>query len=404
MDQQELMKKLSIKTPSKMVMLILDGLGGLPHEKTGRTELEEAATPNLDKLVKESVCGLSNPIGVGITPGSGPAHLSLFGYDPLKYDIGRGVLSALGIDFPMTDKDVAARINFCAVDEKGIITDRRAGRISTEKCTELSKLLEENIKIEGVEIFFKPEKEHRAALILRGEELSDVITDTDPQAAGVKPPQCEAGDDTPESKRTAQIVNQFIEKASELLKEHHPANMLLTRGFAKIPDISTMQEIFKLNCAAIATYPMYRGLAKLVGMNVLEAPPTNKAEFELLKKVYKDYDFFFVHIKHTDSRGEDGNYEAKVKVIEEIDTYIPELMALDPDVVVVTGDHSTPSQLAAHSWHPVPFLLYSKYHRPDHAEHFGERECARGVLGSFPALDTMPLMMANALKLNKYGA
>ncbi len=221
---------------------------------------------------------------------------------------------------------------------------------------------------------------------------------------GVEAPICRATDGSPEAKRTADLVNDFVKKAGELLKEHHPANMILTRGFAKIPHIDTMEEIYKLNCAAIATYPMYRGLAKLVGMNVLEAPPTNKAEFELLEKVFGDYDFFFVHIKHTDSRGEDGKYDAKVKVIEEVDQYIPRLRALNPDVIVVSGDHSTPSQLSGHSWHPVPFLLYSKYHRPDHVERFGERECYSGLLGTFPAMDTMPLMMANALKLKKYGA
>lgn len=398
------MKKLSMKNEKKMVLLVLDGLGGLPDDKTGRTELEEAACPNLDSLAKESVCGLSVPIATGITPGSGPAHLSLFGYDPLAHDIGRGVLSALGIDFPMGRKDVAARINFCTIDDDGVVTDRRAGRISTGKNQELAKLIEEKIKLEGVEIFFRTEKEHRAALVFRGEHLSDKITDTDPQVTGEKVPLCRATDGSPEAKRTADLVNEFVEKVKVLLKEHHPANMVLTRGFAKIPHIDTMEELYRLNCAAIATYPMYRGLAKLVGMHVLEAPPTNEAEFELLEKVFNDYDFFFVHIKHTDSRGEDGDYEAKVKVLEEVDRYIPRLRALNPDVIVVTGDHSTPAKLAGHSWHPVPFLLYSKYHRPDHVEHFGERECYGGLLGTFPALDTMPLMMANALKLKKFGA
>jgi len=405
MNRLELLKKLSQKNEKKMVMLILDGLGGLPDANTKRTELEEAACPNLDALAKESVCGLSVPIAPGITPGSGPAHLSLFGYDPLAYDIGRGVLSALGIDFPMSRKDVAARINFCTVADDGeTVLDRRAGRIATEKNRELSKLIEENIKLPGVEIFFRTEKEHRAALVFRGDHLSDKITDTDPQVNNEKILECHAINGSPEAKHTAKLVNEFVTMIRDLLKSHHPANMILTRGFAKLPGIETMEEVYKLNCAAIATYPMYRGLAKLVGMDVLPAPKTNEAEFELLEKVFPDYDFFFVHIKHTDSRGEDGNYAEKVKVIEEVDKLLPRLTALDPDVIVVTGDHSTPSQLAAHSWHPVPFMLYSKYHRPDHVEQFGERECYRGLLGTFPALDTMSLMMANALKLKKYGA
>lgn len=400
----EIMKKLSTKNDKKMVMLILDGLGGLPDEKTGKTELEAANCPNLDDLAKKSICGLSIPLATGITPGSGPAHLSLFGYDPFAYDIGRGVLSALGIDFPMTRKDVAARINFCTIDDNGIITDRRAGRISTEKNMEIAKKLEERIKLPDVEIFFKTEKEHRAALVIRGNNLSDKITDTDPQVTGEKPMECHATDGSPEAKRTAELVTMFIEQAKEILKDEHPANMILTRGFAKYPDIETMEEIYKLNCAAIAVYPMYRGLAKLVGMNMLPAPKDEAGEFELLEKVFNDYDFFFVHIKGTDSKGEDGNYAGKVEVIERVDKLIPRLVALNPDVIVVTGDHSTPSQLAAHSWHPVPFMLYSKYHRPDHVQGFGERECYKGLLATFPAIETMSMMMANALKLKKFGA
>lgn len=404
MDRLEMMKRLSIKTKSKMIMFIMDGLGGLPNEATGRTELEEAACPNLDALAKKSICGLSVPIAAGITPGSGPAHLSLFGYDPLKYDIGRGILSALGIDFPVGKKDVAARINFCTIDDNGVITDRRAGRIATEKNREIAKKIEENVKVPGIEVFFRTEKEHRAALILRGEGLSDKISDTDPQLVGEKVPLCYPTDDSPEAKYTADIVNQVVAQVKDLIKSDYPANMILTRGFAKFPAIETMEEIYKLNCAAIAVYPMYRGLAKLVGMNVLPAPKDVEGEFDLLEKVYNDYDFFFFHVKETDSRGEDGDYEAKVKVIEKVDSLFPRLTALDPDVIVVTGDHSTPSQLKLHSWHPVPFMLYGKYNRPDHVEHFGESECGKGLLGTFPAIDTMALMMANALKLNKYGA
>ncbi|MCE1246879.1 MAG: 2,3-bisphosphoglycerate-independent phosphoglycerate mutase [Firmicutes bacterium] len=404
MNRIEMMKKLAMKNNAKMVMFIFDGLGGLPDPATGRTELEEAATPNLDALAKKSICGLSVPIATGITPGSGPAHLSLFGYDPLEFDIGRGILSALGIDFPVGKNDVAARINFCTIDDKGIITDRRAGRLSTDKNIEIAKKIVEKVKVPGVEIFFCTEKEHRAAMIIRGEGLSDRISDTDPQITGVEVPLCHPLDDTAEAKYTAEVVNKIVAEIKELIKEDHPANMVLTRGFAKHPAVETMNDIYQLKSAAIAVYPMYRGLAKLVGMDVLPAPKDVPGEFDQLEEVYKDYDFFFFHVKGTDSRGEDGDYAGKVKVIEETDKLIPRLMALDPDVVVVTGDHSTPSQLKAHSWHPVPFLLYSKHNRPDHIEHFGETECGKGLLGTFPALDTMSLMMANALKLNKHGA
>jgi 2,3-bisphosphoglycerate-independent phosphoglycerate mutase len=404
MDRHELYKKLAVKNDKKIVMMVLDGLGGLPDEKTGLTELEAAHTPNLDKIAVESACGLTHPIMPGITPGSGPAHLSLFGYDPLKLEIGRGILSALGIDFPVEKNDVCARVNFCTIDENGIVTDRRAGRIPTEVNEQLSKKIEENVKVPGVQVFFRPEKEHRAALIIRGENLSDALTDTDPQKTGLKPLPVEPGDTSAEARRSADIMNQIITQVKEILKNDHPANMVLARGFAKYPKIEVMQDIYKLKCAAIAVYPMYRGLAKLVGMDVLPAPSDVPGEFELLKKVYNDYDFFFVHVKGTDSAGEDGDYERKKKVIEDFDKLIPQALELNPDVLIVTGDHSTPTQMAAHSWHPVPTMIRSKYSRVDECKKYGERELQKGLLGIIPAMEIMPLAMAKSLKFEKFGA
>ncbi len=404
MIDHELIKKLKVKNDKKIVLLVFDGLGGLPHRETGLTELEAAHSPNLDALAQKAACGLTIPIAPGITPGSGPAHLSLFGYDPIKMEVGRGILSALGIDFPVDRNDVAARINFCTVDEKGIVTDRRAGRIPTEKNIELSAMIEKNVKIPGVEIFFRPEKEHRAALIIRGEGLSDRLDDTDPQHTGEKPLECRPTDGSPQAEKTAVMVNDIIRQIGEILKDHHPANMVLTRGFAKHPKMETMEDIYGLKCAAIANYPMYRGLAKLVGMDVLPNPGSYEGEFAQLEENFDKYDFFFVHIKGTDSAGEDGSYERKMKTIEEVDLLLPRLLKLKPDVITVTGDHSTPSQMMAHSWHPVPTLIYSALGRPDRTETFGERECALGLLGTFNATYLMPLMMAKAMKLNKFGA
>lgn len=404
MFSHQIIKSLSIKTDSKIVLLIMDGLGGLPDPETNLTELEAAYTPNMDKIAKDANLGQIIPISPGITPGSGPAHLSLFGYDPVANVVGRGVLAALGIGFPLEKKDVAARINFCTVDGEGVVTDRRAGRISNEKNRQLVKKIQEQVKVAGVELFFKTVKEHRAVMVIRAEGLSGAINDTDPQQVGRKPYPCKPTDDTPEARKTANIVEGIVSQVKQVLKDEHPANMILLRGFASIPDIESMEEIYKLKCAAIAVYPMYRGLAKLVGMDVLPAPKDEEGEFEQLEEVYDDYDFFFIHIKGTDSSGEDGDYDRKKKVIEKVDSLLPRLLKLKPDVLAITGDHSTPSQLKSHSWHPVPVLIYSKNGRRDRTESFGERECAHGLLGTFYATDLLPLMMAKALKLNKFGA
>lgn len=397
----ETLKSLVVKAESKIVLLVLDGLGGLPVEPGGPTALEAARTPTLDALAAQGVTGLADPVAPGITPGSGPGHLALFGYDPLQYKIGRGVLEALGIDFGLTPTDVAARGNFCTLDEAGKITDRRAGRISTEVCAELCRLLD-GIQVEGIEIFVRPVKEHRLVVVFRGEGLSEQLTESDPQLLGEAPLKVEAK--TLEAERTAGLVNAFIEKARSLLKDKRPANMILLRGLAKHPNLPTFQELYQLRAAAVAVYPMYRGLGKLAGMKALATGPSVKEQFDALRQHWQQYDFFYVHVKGTDTAGEDGNFQAKMAVIEEVDRAMPALLALRPDVLVVTGDHSTPVALKAHSWHPVPVLLSARFCRPDGAQHFSERECLQGGLGRLRGKEILPLALAHALHLAKFGA
>jgi len=397
----EHMKQLSRTSPSKIVLLVIDGVGGLPHPETGKTELESAKKPNLNRIAKESLCGLIDPVGPGITPGSAPGHLAIFGYDPVKYNIGRGVVEALGIGWELKPDDIAARGNFCTIDDRGSITDRRAGRISTDKNTELCRLLK-NIAIKGAGISVVTVKEHRFVFIIRGEALSPELADSDPQRTGLAPKKIEAL--SPQAQGTAKIANEFVSQASSLLKDEASANMVLMRGFSRRPDIPSIPEIYKLKPAAVAAYPMYRGLASLVGMQVLPAGESIIEQLNSLHRCYADYDFFFIHFKSTDARGEDGNFQAKVQAIEELDNALPSLLSLDPEVLVITGDHSTPATLAMHSWHPVPFMLKSKWCRPDNVVEFSERACIAGGMGRFPATEIMPLAMANALKLDKFGA
>ncbi len=397
----EIIKSISLPSPSKILLLVVDGLGGLPNPQTGKTELETARTPNLDRLATNGICGLADPVGPGIIPGSAPGHLALFGYDPVRFTIGRGALEAIGIGFELEPEDVAARGNFCTVDEKGLITDRRAGRIPTEKCVEVCQLLD-GVVIDGVKLFVSPVREHRFVVVFRGEGLAPDIGDTDPQQLGVAPRPVNAL--TPEAERLAGVARQFIERAGKVLAEHHPANMILLRGFARRPHWPTMNEVYKLKPAAIAGYPMYRGLARLVGMDILETDSNIENEVSVLRENYAKYDFFFLHVKQTDSAGEDGDFDRKVRVIEQVDRAVSELLSLEPDVIVVSGDHSTPARLKGHSWHPVPVLLYSRWCRPDSVSQFGESACLSGGLGRLPATQIMPLAMANALKLTKFGA
>jgi len=398
---EDVMRSLVIPTDSKIVLLVVDGLGGAPVQ--GRTELQAADKPYLDQVATESVCGLTHPISMGITPGSGPAHLALFGYDPLKYKIGRGVLEALGVGLEMTDRDVAARCNFATLDKKGTITDRRAGRISTDRNRELCDILRKKIRtIDNAEVIIEPGKEHRFTVLLRGDGLDGRIADADPHVDGKQAAPARAL--APEAEPTAKMMNEFIRRATEAVADRAPSNTVLMRGFAKYPSIPSMTDLFKLRPAAIANYPMYRGLAKLVGMEVLDVGDTVESEIDVLTAEFRNYNYFFVHIKATDRYGEDGNFDAKVAAIHHADMQIPRILALEPDVIAITADHSTPAVLKRHSWHPNPFALWSRYARVDDVKEYTEKACAGGGLGQFPAVDVMPLLLAHALKLDKYGA
>ena len=403
MDFQFIKPLLKADAKGKIVMLVMDGLGGLPLTPEGLTELETAQTPNMDALAAKSSLGLHHSVPFAITPGSGQAHLGLFGYDPVKYEIGRGVLSALGVDFDLGPNDVAARGNFCTVDDNGVITDRRAGRIPTEVGERLCSLLKEKVQLPGVELFLTPEKEYRFVFVLRGEGLSGDVTDTDPQAIGKHANVATAT--SPAGERTAELIREFVRQGNEILATEHPANSFVLRGFAQLPKWPTFGEIWGVNPVAIAMYPMYRGVAKVVGMTVLDAAASMEEEITMLEQNWDKHDFFFVHIKKTDSYGEDGNFDAKVHIIEEVDALLPRILALDPDVLIITGDHSTPAKLRAHSWHPVPTMIYSKNCLPDGLTTYGERTCAKGSLGArFDATDIMPYALAHALRLEKFGA
>ncbi len=400
MNQLELMRSLSIPGTSKMILLVMDGVGGLPGPK-GLTELEAAKTPNMDALAERSILGLSTPVRPGVIPGSGPGHVGLFGYDPIDWEIGRGVLEALGIDFELGPNDLAARGNFATVDDEGKILDRRAGRIPTDEGARLVEKLRQ-IELPGVETFVEVVKEYRFVLVLRGEQLADGLTETDPQRTGVPPLPVEA--ERPEAEKSAELLNRWLAEARKLLADEYPANSMNLRGIAQVPPIPKMSEIYKLKLGAIATYPMYRGIGRLVGMDVLKTGDTIESEVETLHEHWDDYDFFFFHVKKTDSYGEDGNFEAKRSVIEHTDELLPQILDLNPDVLVITGDHSTPWSLKSHSWHEVPVLLWSEHIRPDATESFGERSCMLGGLGHVKHFDLLPLMMAHAGRLAKFGA
>lgn len=388
---------------TKIVMVVMDGLGGMPLTPGGLTELEAAQKPNMDRLAKEGTLGQSVPIRYGITPGSGPAHLALFGYDPLQYVIGRGTLEAVGVGMPVRKGDVAARGNFCTLDASGKISDRRAGRIPSEEALPIVELMK-SVSVPGVSCEVQHVKEYRFAVVLRGEGLSPEIADTDPQATGVAPLPAVAT--APQAEHTAKLFNQWIAGARQVIGSQPKANGLTLRGFATHPGLPSYKDAYDLRAACVAVYPMYRGVSELVGMDIIDFPGDSpEDEFAALERIWDDYDFFFVHIKKTDSKGEDGDFDGKAHFIEVVDQAIPRLLARNPDVVMITGDHSTPAKLRTHSWHPVPFLLWAPdTARPDEETHFGERACARGGFGTFNALEAMPLALAHALRLNKYGA
>jgi len=401
-----MLRHLLRRNDAKIILLVMDGLGDIRTAEFPKTPLEVARKPNLDALARDGLCGRSQPISYGITPGSGPAHFALFGYDPLAHenDVGRGVLEVLGTGYELERDDIAIRGNFATIDSNGILTDRRAGRIPHEECIRICAKLQDRItEIEGAKIVIMPVREYRFGVVLSGIRLSPDVEETDPQLTGKAPLAPVAR--TPEAKRTAGIIAKLVARCNAILADEKKANAVLMRGISRKPAIETLQERTMLRPVAVAAYPLYRGVAKLCGMDLVDTGFSIREEFEAVRSVYgKDYDFFFVHVKKTDSFGEDGNFEGKTKVIEEVDSNLPLLLDLKPDVIVVTGDHSTPCALKAHSWHPVPFLIHSKSCGIDSAGAFTEIECDRGGLGVFPATAIMNLSLANAGKLKKHGA
>ena len=388
------------KTSTKMVLLVADGLGGLANPDTGKSELETANIPNLDALAQKSACGVTTPVLPGVTPGSGPGHLALFGYDPLKHQIGRGALEALGIEVDLQPGDVATRGNFCLVDGEGLLVDRRAGRIPTEFSAPICERLD-RIQIPGVQLDVFSVQDYRFVLRLRGEGLSELVTETDPQVTGAKALEVKAI--KPEAQKTADIVNEFVKQAAQLMAEEERANMLLLRGFAQLPSLPAMGEVYRLDPAAIAAYPMYRGLATVAGMNVIPTGKNFAAEMDTLRANWDKHDFFFIHYKPADAAGENGDFDAKVRCLEELDPFIPDILELGPDVLMVAGDHSTPAIMAAHSWHPVPFMLHSKLTKGEGVPTFDERACALGSIGSIPATSVMVMGLSHAGKMTKFG-
>ena len=403
MSTLELIRSLATTNNTKIVLLVMDGLGGLPLQPGGPTELEAAHTPTLDRLASEGTLGQIVPVRTGITPGSGPAHLALFGIDPIQHAIGRGVIEAFGVGLPVGEHDVAARGNCCTVDSAGLITDRRAARISTEAAEPLVAQLSA-ARVSGVEVELRHVKEYRFAVVMRGADLAADIADTDPQISGVEPHAARAR--TPGSERAASLYNQWIAAARPILGAEPAANMFTLRGFSGDPRLPKFFETYKLRAACAAMYPMYRGVASLVGMHVQSvADATPAAALAAVRSAWATHDFIFVHIKPTDSYGEDGDFAGKQKAIEGVDAMLAGLLDLKPDVLLVTGDHSTPARMKSHSWHPVPLLLWAPAtHRPDRSTRFGERDCEGGGLGMLPATDVMPLAMAHAQRLAKYGA
>ena len=387
-------------TPSKIVLLVADGLGGLPHPDTRKSELETAHIPNLDSLAQRSACGLTTPVEVGVAPGSGPGHLALFGYNPLKYLIGRGALEALGIGAELLPGDVAARGNFCTVDDDGLLTDRRAGRIRTELSAPLCQRLD-SIEIPGVQVDVMPVQDYRFVLRLRGEGLSEAVEETDPQREGLPPRPARALE--PGAERTADVVAEFVSQAGRLLAEEQPANMVLLRGWAQLPNLPDFGQVYHLNPAAIAAYPMYRGLASVANMRIIPTGMTFGDEVDTLRANWNDHDFFFLHYKPADAAGEDGDFDGKVKCLEELDTHIPRILDLEPDVLMVAGDHATPAIMASHSWHPVPFMLHSRLTLGEGVDGFNERACAQGSIGRIPAETIMLLALSHSGKLGKFG-
>jgi 2,3-bisphosphoglycerate-independent phosphoglycerate mutase len=407
MNLDALYSELTLKTKAKLVLVVLDGLGDIATKAQNYlTPLEAARTPNLDKIAKNSAQGRIIPVAPGITPGSGPGHLGLFGYDPLEFQVGRGVIEALGLGVELKPGDVCARANFATLDEKGIVTDRRAGRIATEVCEKLCALLSAKVKkIGDTEVIIKAGKEHRFVVIFRGKGLEGPLTDADPNREGFKIPEVKPRDENNAGqKKMAALIADFYKAALPIIAREKPANGFLMRGIAHQPHIPLFKDRYLLRPAALAVYPMYKGLSQLVGMEKIEGPQTIAEQFERYLKEYDNYDFFFIHYKYTDKYGEDGNFLAKMKAIEDFDAALPILLQKKPDVLAITGDHSTPCALNGHSWHPQPVLLHSECSGSDKLERFTETGANLGSLGVMEAKFLMRLMQANARAFDKFGA
>ena len=397
-----LISSLAMENDKRIVLLVMDGVGDCDNDGKG-TALQQATTPNMDALARRSALGLSTPVAVGVTPGSGPGHIALFGYDPIVYQVGRGVLSALGIEFAVTRRDVCARLNFCTLDDEGKVTDRRAGRIPDEENRRvLVKIREKLSPPAGVELFLETVAEHRALLVLRGDDLDDDIGETDPQTVGAAP--LSATRPPHDKSETAKMYEDIANQVREILSDEPKANMILGRGFAKFPSWPTFAERFKLKPGAVAGYPMYRGAARLVGMDVVSQPTSADDICAEVVKAMKEHTFIFAHFKYTDKTGEDGDLAGKIQRIEEMDAALPILLDADPDVLLISGDHSTPPTLRAHSWHPVPVLMKAPHLRGGDAESFDEVTCRGGQIGTILAKQLIPLAMAHAGKLEKFGA
>ena len=401
-DYGDLISSLAVENDKRIVLLVLDGLGDCDNDGGG-TALQQASTPNFDALASKGALGLLNPVATGVTPGSGPGHLGLFGYDPLIYRVGRGVLCALGIEFLLKPRDVAARLNICTIDADGNVTDRRAGRISDDENRRVLDKIRDKLKSpKGVEVFLRTVAEHRALLVLRGNNLNEDIGETDPQQIGVPP--LKANRPPYDKSPTAEIVQDLIDQVQEILSDEPKANMVLARGFAEFPHWPTFAERHKLKPAAVAGYPMYRGVARLVGMEVVSQPTAAKDVCIEAAKALKDYTFVFAHYKYTDKTGEDGDLPGKVRCIEDMDAALPALLAAEPDVLLITADHSTPPSMKTHSWHPVPVLMKAPHLRGGDGPTFDEITCRSGQIGTIRSCEIIPLAMAHAGKLEKFGA
>ncbi len=398
----------------KIVFIVFDGLADRPIKELGnKTPLEVANKPNLDELAKRGVNGLLDIISPGKRIGSDVAHLSILGYDPYKYYTGRGPLEASGIGLELDSNDVAFRANFATVSEDFTVIDRRAGRIK-EGTKELEKAINE-IDI-GVDFIFKASVAHRGALVLKGKGLSDKVSDTDPHEVGVKVMEAKPLENTKEAKRTAEIINEFTKKVHEVLNNHRvnverakrglpKANIVLLRGAGRTPKLEPFEKRYGIKGACIAKTAIIKGIARLLGMEVIDSKEDflerGKQIFEALNR----NDFVLLNIKEPDEAGHDGNYEKKIKIIEEADKMIGMFLDyVEENYLVVLSDHTTPVSFRDHTGDEVPVLIAGPEVRSDDVTTFSERSVYKGYLNRIRALDLMTYMLNLTNRLEKYGA